>query len=151
MFNFSPYIFKNWKNHRSYKIKKNFLIFIFWFRITKNERCHPLLSRKRALSRVISSPSYIPPKKKIPKPRESIFCRKTLKIEQTANKKTFPVIQRRKTININELKQSSSRNLDNKSRRKTVHICQPNKENSKAMGKVDKNYTPWRNKALSMR
>ena len=91
-------------------------------------------------------------KKKIPKPRESIFCRKALKIEQKGNKKTFPVLQRRKTININELKQNSSRNLDNKSRRKTVHICQPNKENSpEAVDKFDKNYTPWRNKALSMR
>lgn len=100
----------------------------------------------------LSSPSYVAPKKKIPKPRESIFCRKALKIEQKGNKKTFPVLQRRKTININELKQNSSRNLDNKSRRKTVHICQPNKENSpEAVDKFDKNYTPWRNKALSMR
>ena len=39
----------------------NGMAFIF-FSITKKENCHPLLSRKRSLAQVVSSPSYKPVK-----------------------------------------------------------------------------------------
>jgi len=97
---------------------------------TKKESCHPLLSRKRSLAKVVASPSYKPPPK-----REKVNDENKVAVSKASI--------RRKTLDWKELK-----NIENKikvvDRRKTLTVHTLNRINN-----VD-NVTPWKDKSRKL-
>ena len=106
------------------------MIEFLFFRITKKESCHPLLSRKRSLAAVVASPSY---KSVKVEPKEIIsqyhFDRRKTFVISKENQPINSLETKRKTIDgFQGLSQSSQPSNASCNRRKTISITTRSKE-----------------------
>ena len=111
---------------------------VFCFSRTKKENCHPLLSRKRSLARIVSSPSY-----KYNEARVKKDNKKARTAPRTDN--------RRHTVGMLSKQMNLNKKIQNKNRRETFCTKSSSPKQGVHGDSSSLEKTPWKNKSLNIR